>query len=50
MNSFFALAWPAYWISSINAGHAWIWFIVAYAGYWSGSNLATRHYKTRNQS
>lgn len=42
LNSFMALAWPMYWISDIQSSYIWIWFIVAYAGYWAGSNLALK--------
>ena len=44
MNTFTALVWPMYWLRSVE-GDAWIWIVVAYAGYWLGSNLAIRHHK-----
>ena len=47
MNSFIAIAWPAYWLTDIRSEHIWIWFIAAYAGYWMGSSLATRKYRER---
>lgn len=44
MNTLTALIWPLYWLSGIE-GDAWIWILVAYAGYWLGSNLAIRQYR-----
>ena len=41
-NFILAIAWPAYWLSNIHTGHAWLWFLVAYAGYWAGARLALR--------
>lgn len=46
-NSFYAIAWPAYWLGDIRGEYIWVWFIAAYAGYWLGSSLATRHYRER---
>lgn len=43
INSFMALAWPMYWLSDIQSQHVWIWFLVAYGGYWAGSNLAMKN-------
>ncbi len=40
MNFVVAIAWPAYWISEIRGGPIWIWFAVAYGGYWAGTRLA----------
>jgi hypothetical protein len=40
MNFFWAIAWPAYWLSEISSNHIWIWFLLAYAGYWAGTRLA----------
>ena len=42
MNFVVAIAWPAYWIADIEGGHIWIWFLVAYGGYWAGTRLALR--------
>lgn len=44
-NSIIAIAWPAYWLTDIRSNHIWIWFVVAYAGYWLGSSLATRNFR-----
>jgi hypothetical protein len=46
-NSVIAIAWPAYWLTDIPGNYIWIWFIVAYGGYWLGSHLATRQFKVR---
>ena len=46
-NSFLALAWPVYWLSDIRGDYIWIWFILAYAGYWLGSQLALRQWRAR---
>lgn len=35
-----ALAWPVYWLTRIDTGNPWVWFLVAYAGYWAGLKLA----------
>ena len=43
-NFILAIAWPAYWLSSIHTGHAWLWFLAAYAGYWAGARLALRRF------
>lgn len=48
-NSFIAIAWPLYWLSDIRSNYIWIWFIAAYAGYWIGSNLATRGFREREK-
>ena len=44
MNTLTALVWPVYWLSSVE-GAAWIWIVVAYVGYWAGSNLALRQHQ-----
>ena len=46
MNSFLALAWPVYWLSDIPGEYIWAWFLIAYAGYWIGSQLALRQWRT----
>ena len=40
MNFIAAIAWPAYWIAEIDTGHIWLWFLLAYGGYWAGMKLA----------
>jgi len=47
MNFIWAMAWPAYWISSIDAAYVWVWFPAAYLGYWQGMKLAQREYRRR---
>ena len=48
LNTFWALAWPVYWLSDVRTEHAWIWFAAAYGGYWLGSEIATRRYRERS--
>jgi len=35
-----ALVWPLYWLRRIDADQPWVWFVVAYGGYWLGLKLA----------
>ena len=35
-----AMAWPFYWLKRIDTDFVWIWFVMAYAGYWAGLRLA----------
>ena len=35
-----ALVWPLYWLQRIETDQSWIWFVIAYAGYWLGLKLA----------
>ena len=35
-----ALVWPVYWLRRIDTNQPWVWFVVAYAGYWAGLKLA----------
>jgi len=37
-----AIAWPWYWLQEIRSDHIWIWFGVAYGGYWAGGRMALR--------
>lgn len=41
-NFIVAIAWPAYWLSTIHTDQAWLWFAAAYAGYWGGARLALK--------
>lgn len=50
MNSFLALAWPMYWLSDAQVDYAWIWFAVAYGGYWLGCHLATQRHCRKSES
>lgn len=49
MNFVTAIAWPAYWIRRVDAGQVWIWFGMAYAGYWVGLKLAQALAQRRSQ-
>ena len=40
MNFVTAISWPVYWMGRIDTGQVWIWFLMAYAGYWAGLKLA----------
>jgi len=35
-----AMIWPVYWLDRIDTDQTWIWFVVAYGGYWLGLKLA----------
>lgn len=35
-----AMIWPVYWMDRIETDQTWIWFVIAYAGYWLGIKLA----------
>jgi hypothetical protein len=48
-NFIVAIAWPVYWMSDISADHIWIWFVVAYLSYWSGTRYAL-HQAAQNKS
>jgi len=45
MNFVAAIAWPVYWLRT--ADNPWIWFGVAYAGYWLGVHAARRTFRKR---
>ena len=45
-NSFFAIAWPVYWMQDFRGQHLWAWFLAAYAGYWAGSRLAVHWHRS----
>ena len=49
MNFVTAMAWPAYWINRIDTNQVWIWFLMAYAGYWAGLKLAQTLIQRRSQ-
>jgi hypothetical protein len=42
-NFIVAIAWPVYWLSEIRSDRIWIWFVVAYGGYWLGARYALGH-------
>ena len=35
-----AMVWPVYWMDRIETNQVWIWFAVAYGGYWLGLKQA----------
>jgi len=35
-----AMIWPVYWMKRIDTEQTWIWFVIAYGGYWLGLKLA----------
>jgi hypothetical protein len=40
INFISAMIWPLYWMQRIDTNLTWIWFVIAYAGYWSGLKAA----------
>lgn len=49
MNFVTAMIWPVYWMKRIDTGQVWIWFVMAYAGYWVGLKLAQKLIRRRIQ-
>jgi hypothetical protein len=35
-----AMVWPLYWMDRIDTHQTWVWFVMAYVGYWLGLKLA----------
>lgn len=35
-----AMIWPLYWMRRIDTDQTWVWFVMAYVGYWLGLKLA----------
>lgn len=35
-----AMVWPLYWMQRVDSNQVWIWFAVAYGGYWFGLKQA----------
>ena len=35
-----AMVWPFYWLKRIDTEQTWVWFVVAYVGYWVGLKAA----------
>lgn len=50
MNFVTALAWPVYWMQRIETHQVWVWFLMAYAGYWAGLRVAQVLVRKRAQS
>jgi hypothetical protein len=46
-NFIVAIAWPVYWMSDIRGDHIWIWFAVAYGGYWVGARSALQTFRNK---
>lgn len=40
MNFVTAMVWPLYWLKRIDTDQTWIWFVIAYVGYWAGLKTA----------
>jgi len=40
-----AMAWPWFWMKRLDTPHTWVWFALAYAGYWLGIYTAQRLYQ-----
>jgi len=40
MNFITAMIWPVYWMKRIDTDQTWVWFVIAYLGYWVGLRLA----------
>jgi len=45
-----AISWPVYWMSDIRSDHIWIWFAVAYGGYWAGARFALHQAKSQDEA
>jgi hypothetical protein len=50
MNFILAIAWPWYWLDDISGPHIWVWFAVAYGGYWAGTRLALRQHVEQKEN
>ena len=46
-NTILALAWPVYWMQGFRGTYLWLWFFAAYAGYWTGTQLAVRRFRAQ---
>lgn len=44
-----AMVWPVYWMGRIETDQVWIWFVVAYGGYWFGLKQAQAMFQRRKQ-
>jgi hypothetical protein len=42
-----AMTWPIYWMNNIDTNQKWIWFAVAYGGYWVGLRTAQIMFQRR---
>ena len=49
LNFVAAMTWPFYWLQRIETGQVWVWFLMAYAGYWAGLKLAQKFFMRRSK-
>jgi len=42
-----AMIWPVYWMDRIDTDQTWVWFVVAYGGYWLGLRMAQTLFQRR---
>ena len=42
-----AMVWPVYWMDRIETDQKWVWFVVAYGGYWLGLRIAQSMFQRR---
>lgn len=45
-----AMIWPLYWMKRIDTDQTWVWFAIAYAGYWAGLKLAQALFQHRSNT
>ena len=45
-----AMIWPVYWMERIETDQTWIWFLVAYGGYWLGLKQAQAMFQRRKDA
>ena len=45
-----AMIWPLYWLKRIDTDQTWVWFVIAYAGYWVGLKLAQALIQHRSET
>ena len=45
-----AMVWPLYWMDRIETHQVWIWFAVAYGGYWLGLKQAQALFRRRKET
>ena len=50
INFITAMVWPLYWLKRIDTDQTWVWFVIAYAGYWAGLKLAQALFQHRSNT
>ena len=45
-----AIVWPVYWLDRIDTKQTWVWFVVAYGGYWAGMKAAQGYVQRRSDA